>query len=390
MLAVRQERDLTLAGQRTEVANHRQIFVMGELSLGTTSRTTQYHSIDYVPEPILHPDSQLVLAEGVGIDKLHVADALVLKTDATTLEEGNDESPAWWSTLSQAMRQSTPETNQRVLVTTGTTQAIDPSAFVRWEVQGEGENLATALATDTYVPYGKTLKLVMDRIVSSEVPYAGAANQTLTNAGTVRFDEITLVNAGLTPLTSGGQLEKVGTGTATFDGLIDHAGHTTINEGILKFRQASGVRGNITVQRGATFYATSEAREEQVSMVNRVMRVARSLAAVESESTTSAPTAATASTSNSLHFAEGSSFRIDLNSATYSTHQTVGDVEIGAGVKLEVNVDPSMTLTLGTKLENVLTWGGSLTGTLVLHRYFKGTQTWTCPTLSAFSSHFTL
>lgn len=216
---------------------------------------------------VLHPESQIVvgatlqakLTSGDEDYALRVRNTVTLETEASTLNREASTTPAWWALINDDIARYDTlagRTSKRTLVTTGSTIDIDPERFPRWEVARPGENQTAHLATDTVVPYGKTLKLTMERLVTGDsLVYTEAKTQTITNLGTVRFDDLTLINAGTSAIMGGGAVEKVGSGTATIDGIMGYVGHTTVNEGTLKLRQDSGLTGNVMVKGGATVYS---------------------------------------------------------------------------------------------------------------------------------------
>lgn len=118
-------------------------------------------------------------------------------------------------------------------------------------------------------------------------------------------------------------------------------------------RRGASLTGNLTVKPRAVLYASLEAPT--------TMATARRLA----RSVTSTADLTPTSSSNSLTFDDGSIFRVDaLSETNYTRHSVVANVDIGAGVKLEVNIGSELeSLAPDTMLKNVLTWGGSLTKT---------------------------
>ncbi len=330
---------LRLNGERTEVLDGGRIEVREALEVST--------GYGQRGRLVLHQGSEITFTNGKTANDVTLGDHFVLETDVSVLNHENGNTPAWWSTITTALQRREAYDYGRMLVTTGTTQDIDPEGFQRWEVRGDGENHTAHLARDTFVPYEKSLTLDLTRIDGEDA--------SITNDGTLRFDDITLINAAdHSPIYGAGQVEKVGAALATIDGMMKYAGHTTVREGTLKLRQASGLKGNVTVKRGATLYASTEERESSGSEVTLVAR--RLARAVPT------PHMATSSNVNSIELDRGSTYMIDLNAERYSTQAVTGDVSIGDFVKFVVNVPSDLVLEPGSTLEHVLTWAGSLSG----------------------------
>lgn len=309
--------------------------VAGTLSLeGAVSFANANADTPWLTTLTLHPTSTLTLAEGATL----TLGGSSIVTDAPVLAL-TDGAPSWWSTVLAALG----DTPDATLVTTATTTAVDASAFKRWEVRGIGDNIAQALPEETLIYEGKSLTLTMPRLDSG----------VIKNLGTVKFDAITLNNQASSRIMGGGAVEKVGSGTAIMEGAAQYAGHTTVQEGTLQLRRGASLTGNLTVKPRAVLYASLESPT--------TMAAARRLA----RSVTSTADLTPTSSSNSLTFVDDSIFRVDaLSESNYTRHSVVANVDIGKGVKLEVNIGSELeSLAPETLLRNVLTWGGSLTGT---------------------------
>lgn len=310
--------------------------VAGTLSLeGTVSFANANADTPWLTTLTLHPTSTLTLAQGATL----TLGGSSIVTDAPVLAS-TDGAPSWWSTLQTALSASSREAT---LVTTAATTAVDASAFKRWEVRGVGDNIAQALPEETLIYAGKSLTLTMPQLDSG----------VIKNLGTVKFDAITLNNQGSSRIMGGGAVEKVGSGTAIMEGAAQYAGHTTVQKGTLQLRRGASLTGNLTVKPRAVLYASLESPT--------TMAAARRLA----RSVTSTADLTPTSSSNSLTFVDGSIFRVDaLSESNYTRHSVVANVDIGKGVKLEVNIGSELeSLAPDTVLSNVLTWGGTLTGT---------------------------
>ena len=311
--------------------------VAGTLSLeGAVSFANANADTPWLTTLTLHPTSTLTLAEGATL----TLGGSSLVTDAPVLAS-TDGAPSWWSTVQIALGH-TPEAT---LVTTAATSAVDASAFKRWEVRGVGDNIAQALPEETLIYAGKSLTLTMPQLDSG----------VIKNLGTVKFDAITLNNQAESRIIGGGDVEKVGSGTAIVEGAAQYAGHTTVQEGTLQLRRGASLTGNLTVKPRAVLYASLESPT--------TMATARRLA----RSVTSTADLTPTSSSNSLTFDDGSIFRVDaLSETNYTRHSVVANVDIGAGVKLEVNIGSELeSLAPETVLSNVLTWGEGLYGRFV-------------------------
>lgn len=310
--------------------------VAGTLSLeGAVSFANANTDTPWLTTLTLHPTSTLTLASGASL----TLGGSSIVTDAPVLAS-TDGAPSWWSTVQTALSASSREAT---LVTTAATTAVDASAFKRWEVRGVGDNIAQALSQETLIYAGKSLTLTMPQLDSG----------VIKNLGTVKFDAITLNNQMSSRIMGGGAVEKVGSGTAIMEGAALYAGHTTVQEGTLQLRRGASLTGNLTVKPRAVLYASLESPT--------TMAVARRLA----RSVTSTADLTPTSSSNSLTFVDRSIFRVDaLSETNYTRHSVVANVDIGEGVKLEVNIGPELeSLAPETVLRNVLTWGGSLTET---------------------------
>ena len=287
------------------------------------------------------------------------------------------------------------------LKTTAAVAAGDaPSQFAQWEVAGHGTSTSVAFAQEsTTIDAGATLATSAAVLTSA---------QQVVNDGTLTADAIT-VNG---QISGTGSVTKTGAGEMVIAASQTYTGATSVEAGKVTLNRGVSLASDVTVGDGATLYAKSGAATTDADATATADSSAESTAESAAESATASTTAevsteATSSltprlrlarslmarasgttytqTVQSLTFANGSTFQVDVDADKYTKVKAVGDITIGENTTLKLNLG---SITTASSLDNVLTAGGTLSGAFTHVAYtsrlftFTPTYDYTAGTMS--------
>lgn len=282
---------------------------------------------------ILHESSQ-VETEGEG---KFVWKGATLESDAPHLVRGDSQSPAWLGLVEDAVRESTAPST---LVTTGASQTVDPQAFSRWEVRST-EARAQAIAPETYIYAGKTLRLTVPKFESG----------VIRNFGTLVLTTSQVTANDTQRIEGGGHVELYARETTTFEGEHQYVGHTTLKSGQMRLKKYAALQGNLTLESGTRLLLPASGDTPQPSR------------------STLGSTGITHRV-NALELKRGSVVQVELNSLEHYTRLFVpSDLQIDEGARLEVKYSPEvLNLPLNTVFPGVIRYWDGMTGRFLSDR----------------------